>query len=80
MTTETYRRPTLTPRVDAFLDGAPKGLWIDGGYRPALSGELVHSIDPSSGGGSPACTRQGLPMSMPQSPPPARPSTDRGGS
>ena len=41
MTTETYQRPVLTPRVVAFLHGTPKGLWIDGDYRAALSGELA---------------------------------------
>ena len=49
MSTDTYQRPLLTPRVDAFLDGGPKGLWIDGRYRAALSDDLVHSIDPSTG-------------------------------
>ena len=49
MSTDIYHRPVLTPRVDAFLDGGPKGLWIDGAYCAAMSDELVHSIDPSTG-------------------------------
>jgi aldehyde dehydrogenase (NAD+) len=33
----------------AFIDGKPKGLFIDGHARPALSGKTFDSISPSTG-------------------------------
>lgn len=41
--------PEVSTAVREFLAGEPRGLWIDGEYRPSRSGELLESVNPATG-------------------------------